>query len=76
MDLLKDKNYVPETDHVSNELMHDIEKLFDQLTDIVTDNAADYDFMGLLNDKGYVPALDRWIPVASNDNSVNLQAVS
>ena len=76
MDLLRDKKYVPETDHVGNELIHDIESLFDQLADIVTDSSADYDFMDLLNDKGYVPAQNSWTQFASNDNSVILQAVS
>ncbi len=76
MDLLKDNNYVPETDNGSNKLMQDIESLFDQISNIVTSKVTDYDFMDLLNDKGYVPAVESWIPVASNDNSVLLQAAS
>jgi len=76
MDLLKDYNYVPETDHYENSIIDDIENVFAPLTNLVKTGARDYDFMDLLNDKGYSPAANNKIWVASNDNDYVDQVAS
>jgi len=71
MDLLKDYNYVPETDHYQNSILDDIEDAFAPIANIFKAGTEDYDFMDLLNDKGYVPIYYR---AASNDNGIVIQA--
>ena len=74
MDLLKDYNYVPETDHSENEYISTIKSTFNRLADLVRTN--DYDFMDLLHDKGYVPVEALVLPIPSNDNDFILRVAS
>lgn len=76
MDLLKDYNYVPETDHYELSILTNFEKVFDQLSDLVMISATDYDFMDLLKDKGYSASLQNHACYASNDNDISIQVAS
>jgi len=55
MDLLKDYNYVPETDHSENFFLLTIKSAYNRLADLVRTN--DYNFMDLLKDNDYVPEI-------------------
>lgn len=55
MDLLKDNNYVPETDHSNSPIMQNIENALDAIAKLIKTSTTRYSFMDLLGDKGYVP---------------------
>ena len=55
MDLLKDYNYVPETEKSAIEFPENISALVEYFTDLIKSRTEDYDFMDLLSDNGYVP---------------------
>ena len=57
MDLLKDNNYVPETDHGKSPIMQTIENALSAHADFA--KTRDYNFMDLLNDKGQVPTIEK-----------------
>ena len=76
MDLLKDYNYVPETDHYETSLIDDIEEVFSPLANFFKVSTEDYDFMDLLHDKGYIPTLSNTVWIASNDNDIVIQVAS
>jgi hypothetical protein len=76
MDLLKDNNYVPETDQYNSPILQDIEDVFGNFADLIIANTTDYGFMELLNDKGYIPSNDFWLPKPSNDNDIILKLAS
>jgi len=68
MDLLKEYNYVPETEKNEIEFPENIAALVAYFTDLVKSRTEDYDFLDLLDDKGYVPVNDNWIKSYINDN--------
>ena len=68
MDLLKDKRHVPEIDHSNTQIMLEIENAFETISDFALFDTASNDFMDLLNDKGYVPTANDFLPIAANDN--------
>lgn len=76
MDLLKDYNYVPETDHYATSIIDDIEEVFSPLADFFKAGTEDYDFMDLLHDKGYIPTPSNTVWIASNDNDIVIQVAS
>jgi len=76
MDLLKEYDYVPETDHNETSIFDNFESFFAPITDFVKASADEYDFMDLLNDKGYVTANSADALVASNDNDLFVKAAS
>lgn len=76
MDLLKDNNYVPETDHSESSFMQYIEDAYEFIAKKVRTNTEDYGFMDLLNDNGYVPSNDYWVPKPSNDNDIVIKVAS
>jgi hypothetical protein len=57
MDLLKDYNYVPETDHSENHFLSTIKNAYKNVSDFVKLNATSYGFMGLLHDNNYIPQI-------------------
>lgn len=63
MDLLKDHNYVPKTDHGSNDFISSFKDFFERTNGV----AADYNFMDLLNDHGQVPV------IVEKENSIMLE---
>ena len=74
MDLLKDKGVAPRTDVNSNELVSKFFGLFGRLSSTIEQAGTHYDFMDLLHDKGFVPALNSGpIPVPSNDNDLQVR---
>jgi hypothetical protein len=77
MDLLKDYNYVPETDHYETSFIDYIEESFSPLTNFFKAGTEDYDFMDLLHDKGYIPTpSNNSVWIASNDNDIVIQVAS
>ena len=50
--------------------MTNIENTFVRLADLVKNQATGHGFMGLLNDKGYVPMSSIGVPTPSNDNDI------
>tara|TARA_R110002073_G_scaffold13072_15_gene56231 strand:- start:190 stop:396 length:207 start_codon:yes stop_codon:yes gene_type:complete len=66
MDLLKDKGFAPQTDVTSLELVSVFNGLLGKLSSQVEQTTADYDFMDLMQDKGFVPT-------PSNDNDLNIK---
>ena len=75
-DLLKEYNYVPETDLLETTYTQDINELIDTVSAFVKENTEDYDFMDLLGDKGYQSVNDNWTKTHSNDNASTIEAVS
>jgi hypothetical protein len=57
MDLLKDYNYVPETDHSKNVFLTKVQGAFNRATNYLKLTSTGYDFMDLLKDNGYVPEI-------------------
>lgn len=76
MDLLKEYNYVPETDLLETTYTQDINELIDTVSTFVKESTEDYDFMDLLGDKGYQSVNDNWVKAHSNDNRPTFEAVS
>lgn len=77
MDLLKDYNYVPKTDHFEPSFIDEIEEVFSPIADFFKAGTDDYDFMDLLHDKGYTPtASNNAVWIASNDNDILIQVAS
>lgn len=64
MDLLKDKGHVPEIIEQELSIIEDFENSINEVVDFLEVQASDYDFLDLLQDKGYGR-----IPFASNDNA-------
>lgn len=60
MDLLKEYNYVPETNHGSSNVLDDVKNTYER----VSETTSSYSFMDLLKDKGQVPE------IVANDNSI------
>lgn len=75
MDLLKDHNYVPTNVVEEISIVDEIERSLNNIADFFDANTVDYDFMDLLNDKGYVPA-NNGAFYASNDNDTILTKVA
>ena len=73
MDLLKDNNYVPETDTNEKTFLEDIEDSILALGSYIKISAEDYSYMDLLADHGQVPANDNVLWNASNDNDNRAQ---
>ena len=77
MDLLKDYDYVPDTDQNETSFMDEIEDVFSPIAEFFKAGSEDYDFMDLLHDKGYTPtASDKAVWIASNDNDIVIQVAS
>ncbi|WP_138379396.1 hypothetical protein [Luteithermobacter gelatinilyticus] len=87
MDLLKDKGFVPGTDHVEENLSDEnlvewIAGFMAMLSGKINRTVAeyDYDFMDLLHDKGHVPAMvtanDNWQTEPANDNAPAVDVAS
>jgi len=76
MDLLKEYNYVPETDRSEIRFPENIAALVEYFTDLVRSKTEDYDFMDLLGDKGYVPVNDNWVKSRINKKQDSLKIAS
>lgn len=76
MDLLKDYNYVPETDQNETSIFENIEDILAPIADFIKASAYEYDFMDLLNDKGYVTEYSVDGMIASNDNDFIIRVAS
>lgn len=76
MDLLKEYNHVPETDLLKTTYSQDINELIDTVSTFVKESTEDYDFMDLLDDKGYQSVNDNWVKTHSNDNQPSIEAAS
>jgi len=76
IDLLKEYNYVPETDLHETTYSQDINEIIDTVSGFVKENTEDYDFMDLLDDKGYQSVNDNWTKTHSNDHAATIEAVS
>lgn len=74
--MLKEYNYVPETDLHETTYSQDINEIIDTVSGFVKENTEDYDFMDLLDDKGYQSVNDNWTKTHSNDHAATIEAVS
>lgn len=76
MDLLKDYNYVPDTENETTKHSYNVKALIELVSNFVNSRTYDYDFMDLLTDNGYKPVNDNWVKSHSTDNKDTVEIAS